>query len=377
MKTMTQRRLLLLSLGLTAFAAPACLVDDATDLLCDDTIEARFVAYTDAVNALIDVSTDLKASVGASCVAIAKDLGATDVPDLSDLDDPDFDAKLTTACTKANTAIQDALAAKPLLAIEVIGGECRIDASAQLACESKCVVSGECTPGTIELRCEPGELSGKCDATCTGSCTVTQGSVDCNGACSGTCNGTCDGACSQKDGTGKCIGKCNGSCTGSCTGTCEVVPPSATCSGSCKGGCSIEYKEPYCEGKLTPAKCDLDVDCRAACNAQAQLKAECTPPKLVVTLDGDATSPLAKTLTTNLPSLYIAAVELGPNLIEAGADVATKGVAAADAAVDALGCAALYSTALLGTFEATVVASASVQASVSASVSINATVGIN
>jgi len=376
MKLATIVRSIAFGLGLAALSTSGCLVDNALDLVCDDTIEARFNAYAGAVKALVDVSQDLKASVGASCVAIAKDLGATDVPDLSNLDDPKFDEKLTQACTKANEAIKAALAAKPLLAVEVIGGECRIDASAQLACESKCVVSGTCEPGSVELRCEPGELSGTCDAQCTGECTVTTGSVECQGGCSGTCNGVCAGTCSLKDSNGTCIGKCYGECKGACTGTCDVVPPSAKCSGSCKGGCSVDYKAPYCEGKLVPPKCNLDVDCQAACNAQAQLKAECTPPTLIVTLDGVGDGALAKTLTTNLPALYVAALEYGPNLVEAGADVAVKGVEAADAAVDALGCAALYSTSILATFNASVVASASLSASIQASVTINATVGV-
>jgi hypothetical protein len=368
---------LVLPLAFAALAFPGLTAAGCGSInpTCDETIGARLEAFSNAADALVAASTKLKGSVGASCVAIATDLGQKDVPDLSNTDDPDFDAKLQAACTLANQGIDAELKAGAKLSIEVIGGQCTIAANAQFDCEANCSVTGTCDPGSIEVRCSPGELSGSCEAQCTGECTVTAGSVECEGGCSGTCQGDCSGECAVKDGNGKCAGKCTGTCSGQCTGTCKAVPPAATCSGSCKGGCSVDYKAPVCEGKITPPMCDLDADCQAGCSAQAQLEAECTPPTIKVTLTGGVTGKLGSTLEKNLPALYSAAVDQGQNFIEAAADVATKSVDAADAALDSVACVATYGADLVSRFEASVSASVSVSVSIQASASVSAKAG--
>lgn len=343
--------------------------------LCDATIGARVEAFISATDALIAATAKLKNSVGASCVAIATDLGQKDVPDLSKPDDPDFDTKLQTACTLANQGLDAELKAGATLSLEIVGGQCTLAASAQFNCEAKCSVTGTCDPGGVELRCEPGDLSGTCEAKCTGDCTVTTGSVACDGGCSGQCTGDCSGACAVKDNKGKCAGKCTGKCSGQCTGTCQAVPPSAKCSGSCKGGCSVEYKAPTCEGTLKPPSCDLDADCQAGCSAEAQLTAVCTPPTINVVVTGGVTGKLASTLEANLPALYSAAIDQGPNVIEAAALVAAKGVDAGAAAVDSLGCLATYGVEVVSQFEASVSASVSVSVSIKASASVSAKAG--
>ena len=368
---------LMLPLGLAALAFPGLTAGGcgSLDPSCDQSIGARIEAFSSAVDALIATSTKLKSTVGGSCVAIATDLGQKNVPDLSNTDDADFDTKLQAACTLANQGIDAELQAGAKLSLEVIGGQCTIAASAQFDCEANCTVTGTCDAGGLEVRCEPGELSGSCEAKCTGECTVTSGSVECSGGCSGTCAGTCNGACAVKDNNGKCAGKCEGTCTGQCTGTCEVVPPTATCSGSCKGGCSVEYKAPTCEGKLTPPMCDLDADCQAGCSAEAQLSAECTPPVIKVTVTGGVSGNLGTTLEKNLPALYSAAVDQGPAVIEAAADVATKGVDAAGAAVATLACVATYGADLVSRFDTSISASVSVSVSIQASASVSTKAG--
>jgi hypothetical protein len=379
MKTLKSSRFVL-PLGLAVIAMPGLTATGCGALdpsSCDETIAARIQSFTAAVDALVKVSGELKSSVGASCVAIAKDLGQVDVPELGDPTDPMFDQNLQAACKLANAGIDAELKAGAKLAIEVVGGQCTIAANAQLSCEASCTVSGTCDPGTVELRCEPGELSGSCEAECQGSCTVTTGSVECEGECSGSCNGQCDGVCAAKDGSGKCVGKCEGSCKGSCTGTCTVVPPSAKCSGSCKGGCSVDYKAPVCEGKLEPPKCDIDADCQAGCNAQAQLEAECTAPEIKVTVEGGVSGNLGTTLEKNLPALYTAAVDQGQKVIDAAVDVAERSGPAAAAVLDSVGCVAQFGADVAAQFEAAASASISVSVSIQASAEVSAKAGAN
>lgn len=342
---------------------------------CDETIAARIESFTAAVDALVKVSGEMKASVGASCVAIANDLGQENVPELGDPSGDGFDQNLEAACSLASAGIDAELEAGATISLEIIGGQCKIAADAQLSCEASCDVSGGCQPGSVELRCEPGELSGSCDAECTGSCTVTTGSVECAGECSGTCSGECDGTCATKDGNGNCTGKCSGKCSGSCTGTCSVVPPSAKCSGSCKGGCSVEYTAPSCEGELTPPSCDIDVDCQAGCDAQAKLEAECTAPEIKVTVEGGVSGNLGSTLEKNLPALYTAAFEQGEAVVNAAVLVAERSGPAVAAVLDSVGCVAQFGANVAGKFEAAASASVSVSVSVSASASVSGKAG--
>jgi len=352
-----------LALGL---AAPMLLASGCSDdLTCDDSIVAKVEAFQGAVDALVKVSGDMKASVGVACANIANDLGQTGVPDVSDptaLSDDD----VTTACNLAKAGITASINASGSISVQVIGGECHVKADAQISCEASCSVDGSCDPGTVDVRCDPGELSGSCSAECTGSCTVETGSVDCQGGCSGTCNGDCSGAC----GAG-CSGKCDGTCTGQCTGTCDVVAPSATCSGSCKGGCSVEYTAPKCEGELKPPSCDIDAECKGGCNAQGNLEAECTEPQIIIEGNAD----LKATLEANLPAIFLVFKVQGALVLDSAAYVAQTAGGVAEAAVGVPACVAKFAGDLVAQFSGAVSASASVSVSVSASADVGGSTG--
>ncbi len=359
------------ALALPALASGGCLADGP----CDPSTGGKIAAFAGAVDALVKTANKLKVTVGTSCAAIATDLGQKNVPSVKDPNDPKFDDNLQQACTMAQAAIQLEIDAGATIGVEVIPGQCSIDAKAQFSCEAECSVSGSCDPGSIEVRCEPGELSGQCDAQCQGSCTVTSGTVDCQGQCSGACSGDCGGTCVATGAKGACNGKCNGACNGKCTGTCSIIPPSAKCQGSCKGGCSISYKAPKCEGKLKPPSCDVDADCEAGCNAQAQFKAECSPPQINVVIGGKASVNLKSTLSANLPALFIAGIEQGKDVVLAAGDVADKAVPAAEAALGVAACFFKYGADLASNFGASISASASVSVSIQASASVSAKAG--
>jgi hypothetical protein len=360
-----------LGLGAPMFLAGGC---GEAGLDCAADVQAKVKAFQGAVDALVAVSAEMKAAIAVSCAKIATDLGATDVPDVSKpetLTDDD----LQKACDAATLKLDAELQAGAEISLEIVGGECHVNASAQLSCEASCSVEGGCDPGSIDIRCEPGELSGSCEAECQGSCTVTSGSVSCEGGCSGTCQGDCSGECATTDGGGKCAGKCEGTCKGECTGTCEVVPPSAKCEGSCKGGCSIAYKAPQCEGELKPPSCDINAECKGGCNAQGQLDAECTPPKIKVTVTGGANGNLAATLEANLPEIFLAFKVQGGLFLDAAAYVAETAVDVAGAVITIPACVLVFGADLATKFGASVEASVSVSVSVEASASVGGKAG--
>lgn len=351
----TAAPILLFGLGAPALFASGC-GDDP--LGCDATLAAKVEAFRGAVDALVQVSGEMKATVAVACSNIATELGATDVPDVGDGTNVEDDT-ITEVCNLASTTLSAAIDASGGITVSISGGKCEVAADAQISCEANCSVDGSCTPGGVEARCEPGELSGSCSAECTGSCTVETGSVE----CAGTCEGTCTGECS----TGPSGGICEGECSGGCEGTCEVVAPEATCEGSCKGGCSVEYEAPSCEVELTEPDCQLEAECEGGCEAQGNLKAECTPPSIVVEGDAD----IAAVLEANLPDLVLAAQVQGELFLESAAFVAETGVAVAGAAIGQAGCVAQFGADLAAEFGASVEASASVSVSVEASASVS------
>jgi hypothetical protein len=359
----------LMPLMFAGLAAPGFLTGCGDDPFgCEDSVKVRINAFNDAVAALTTASASMKASVGVACVNIAKSLGAMDVMDPAGNDMTDDELK--SACSIASTSLKTAVSADATFAITVEGGECTIDASAQLNCEASCDVSGSCTPPSVEVACEAGKLSGGCTAECSGSCTVETGSVSCEGKCGGTCEGSCDGECSAQDGMGNCAGSCKGSCTGECKGSCEVVAPSASCSGKCTGGCSVDFQAPSCEGELDLGGCDIDADCSAGCNGEAKLEASCTPPKVVIVSSLDAA--IVADLQVNLGEIFLAFDVKGQAFVDAALDVADKGVGVLTAATESLGCAALSAGA---DFSAAASASVSVSVSVEASASVGGSAG--
>lgn len=208
---------------------------------------------------------------------------------------------------------------------------CEASVSAKANCQAKCDVSGKCdikanppkcTGGKLQVSCkgsctaEAGatvQCTGGCTGTCQGSCTVQTGGVECAGRCNGTCKGAAQG------GTGEGI-TASGECKGTCEGTCEVTAPGAQCSGSCSGSCSAECKaeanasvkcDGKCEGDFEPISCEggkleggcqVDAKCDANCDASVKAKAECSPPRLAIRVEGAANAQLLiDTLEANLP----------------------------------------------------------------------------
>lgn len=403
-----------------------CSAEDLKDLAegCDEmnvaiSGDATAIASLDVdakVKVALQATADLKAmadlmvaDVGKACVAIATDLGATDTwTAKGDAKSTEYVKYACNAATaKIDAIMQAGASAGCTFSLAIQGGACEADFSAQAKCDAQCSASGTCDPGTIEARCDPGELSGTCSAECSGSCSATveqpkiacEGTCNascegsCSGACEGTikggcdgvCEGTCDGEASNGQAAGSCKGECKGSCTqpaasatcegsckasckGTCTGSCEVSGGAKVkCDGSCKGGCSVEYTAPKCEGTFKPPSCEVDANCSASCQGSVTAKAKCTPPTVnfvaqCAVSSGDIDK-LVATLKTNLPALYQVGVVRGQAAVKAAADAATA-ITGTFKAAGSLGGKAVACIA--------VAAQTHVQASASISVSVEA-----
>ncbi|MBW2457206.1 MAG: hypothetical protein JRI68_22020 [Deltaproteobacteria bacterium] len=362
----------ILAMGLTMPATLMVGCDDDLGLDCEADIVAKVEAFNGAVDALIRVSGEMKASVAVACANMATDLGSTDAPDVGDGSNVSDD-DVTAACNAASAALDVAVSASGGVSLQIIGGKCEVNASAQLNCEASCSVDGSCDPGGVEARCEPGELSVSCSGECSGECTVESGSVTCEGSCSGTCEGDCSGTCAATGTSGACSGSCEGTCEGECTGTCEIVPATAECSGSCKGGCEGTATAPSCEAELTPPSCDIDAECSGGCEAEGNISAECTPPQIIVEVEGNAD--LKATLEANLPDIFLVFEVQGALVVDSAVYVAETAIGVAAAALEVPACLAQFGAELTGKFTGAVEASASVNVSVSASASASGSAG--
>ncbi len=337
--------------------------------LCGADISAQIDALVGATDALEARTLDLEGRVLTACLNIAEDLnGVRPTPTGS------LDQRVQSACSTASTAIQ-AAAASANLSYAITPPVCTVDASAQLSCEATCDVSGSCTPGTVETRCEPGDLSvvcsGTCEANATCEVTATATEVLCDGSCEGVCTGSCSGSTNA-------AGQCDGVCNGSCSGNCTIRPGSAgvTCGANarCRGGCSVTGSLPECRTELTPPVCDVDADCQAGCEAQGSFSATCQPATVQASGTGAAT--LVATLEENLPVM----LEVRDGLVALGADAAGLVSAAQTVATRVSGipaCAAASVTEIVAGAQAAAAAAASVQVTVSVSVSVTASAGVS
>ncbi|MEZ4313246.1 MAG: hypothetical protein R3F14_34940, partial [Polyangiaceae bacterium] len=340
-------------------------------------IDANVKTFMAAAGTLQVLADDIVADVSAACIDIAVAAGR----DSSKWDGKEGSELVKAACDEASLGLDAAFAAAGNASLQVLveGGECKVSVDATADCYAKCDVEGKCTPGELEVQCEPGKLAGKCEGTCKGSC--EGGSVTCNGACSATCTGTCtercigkcDGADSQDKCNGTCEGQCTGSCGGTCSGSCEVQE--ASCQGTCTGECSVEFQEPYCTGKVTEPSCDIDAECKANCQASVQAEAVCTPPKVTVNVIGEGTATLsavADALAKHLPVLIETSAERGEIAVDAAETLATSGEAivngAAELSVKAGACAIAAATAAAN-------ASIEIKVSVQASASVSSSAG--
>jgi hypothetical protein len=343
-------------------------------------VDAKLRTFLQASGRLQDLGNQVASDAGAACVDIAKAAGrnpsAWEGKQGSDL--------VTAACDEADVGLKNTLAAATGASLQVLveGGECKVAVDAAADCYAKCDTSGKCSPGDLQVQCEPGKLAGRCGGTCEGTC--EGGTVQCNGECSATCSGTCAGNCigtcggAQSNGPcgAKCEGQCTGgACSGTCSGACKVQ--GATCDGTCTGNCSVQFQEPRCTGNVTPPKCDLDAQCKSGCQARVQTDAQCTPPKLTVKVIGTSNArldALVPVLEARLPVLVQIGFQRGKELTDAAGALASsaKGVAsgAGSLSVKAGACAVAAAQAALA-------ASVQIQVSVKASAQVSGTAGAN
>ncbi|HEY6557314.1 MAG TPA: hypothetical protein VI072_08575 [Polyangiaceae bacterium] len=343
---------------------------------CEGELGAKVGAFRDAVDVLIEVSGDMKAELGVACYEIAKDLGDTTVQDPGNgqaLTDP----QLTTLCNAAKARLDASLQAAGQVTISIEGGQCRINAQAQVNCEASCTANAECSGGEIEARCTPGELSVVCQGECAASATCqgsAQVAANCEGSCDATCTGTCEGTCAGDTDTGAgCKGVCEGECKGTCNGNCKLAGNASIQCGAqarCKGECTGTATAPQCEAKLTPPECEVNADCSAACESKASLEASCEPIKVVVAFGGTANASLKSTLEANMPAILRVAgkAKLAGQAI---GQVGQAGLRVAGEITASGSCFASVGAGFITKLESAVAASATVNVSFQASASVS------
>lgn len=380
-------------------------------------VNAKVKAFSVASAELRAVSDSLKVDVKAACVKIAVDLGETDRwtndPEDTSVSNPEKTGACDVAASRIDAIMTASVAAGASFALDVSGAECHVDTVIQKTCEDTCKTDTSCTEAKIEERCEPGQLSVKCEAECKAEA-VCQGQVDvaancmgkceseCQGTCSGElygtvtggcegkcegkcdgvatpkggmvgCAGTCEGKCSLPKAGAQCTGKCAASCNGKCKGECKIEASAGVKCGatvSCKGGCTGTYSEPTCETELTPGVCTTDTICQTSCSAQAVARTICSGPHTTLRCDVSASEDVAKlkaTLDANLPAIFIVAKAKGKLI----ADALDKVQASGQAVIDSTGEAGSKSFAC-----ATVAAAAAVQSYATATITLNAAASV-
>jgi hypothetical protein len=351
---------------------------------------AKLKAGTAAAVEIKGFADKVDADLKLACGNMAKDLGQP-----GDFKDGQSACK---AAIKGINETKAKLGANAKLALTVKEPKCQADLNAYADCAGKCDVKASGPSAKVE--CEPGKLSGKCDANCEGSCDVEAG-AKCEGTCSGSCDaevkascsGKCNGKCDGKTSSGAscagtCEGKCEGGtvkgeCKGKCGGTCELKAQ-AKCEGTCTGKCSVEMKAPKCTGEVKPPQ--MSADCKASCDANVSAKMECTPAKVGLAVEGAADAAVATkfqaTIEKNFPLLLKVAIGIGERGAKLAANVQTvvEGVsgsvqAIASSSGDAAksGMIAGQITACLGaTFKGAIAAAGSLKANVNVSVDVKA-----
>jgi hypothetical protein len=353
-------------------------------------VEGKLKAALAAGANLQKVAAGVQADVVTACGNLAKDLGAS----ASDVSSKDPQKVCGVAVKLINSLKAKASGS---LKVNVVPPKCSASMSAMADCAAKCDASVK--PGSAQVKCEGGEISGSCSGQCSGSCTVEAGaqcSGSCGGSCSGKCQGNftgkcdgkCQGKCDGKNSHGSCAGTCDGTCTGnasgSCSGTCSgscsascTMQGKADCKGTCSGGCSVKMKEPQCSGKIVPPK--MSADCKANCNAKVSGKVDCIPARVTVEIAGAADAQAATTLKValekNLPAILKVTLGLKGRLEDAVASVKTS-VEGIKAVVSGAGAGALkVAGCIAGAVKGEVAASASINVSVKASASASGSAG--
>jgi hypothetical protein len=354
----------------------------------DGELDPAVRRFMEASNRFGDAAAGIEGDVLTACANIARDLGAEDTWSRLEGSDQVSNAAGTGACDVATrlaeARILEAGQASASLSLVVSRGECHYDFEAQAQCEAGCALNTVCDSGTVETRCEPGELSVMCQAQCEAGSTC-EGSdlpANCTGQCEATCQGQCAGSCVAEDGSvtendPNCRGKCSSSCNGTCRGLCKVEAPEGVACGidvRCTGECTGSYSDPVCTSEFTPPTCTVDASCYASCAAEVAANAVCDPPTIRVFVDlhvAPELQPLVATLERNLPALFQAAEQKGRVLLDAAGDLEESGIVVQDRLEDldgaSLACVASSASVLaeaVGRLDVSVQASARVKVSI-------------
>lgn len=328
-------------------------------------IEAFLFAANDFSEAAISVQNDLLAA----CQRMGRALGMPEA-DLS-ASGPGAEP-VRIVCSAVNDRYREELqairaASSTRIEFQSRPPHCEVSVDAYARCAAEC--EARVDPGSIELRCEGGEIRGRCAAQCTGSC-----AIDVEGQCSGTCEGACEGSCSAAQRDGSCAGRCDGVCRGQC-----VVSAQASCEGECRGGCSVEFEEPHCTGTVRPAS--VSSRCRASCDARMEAHARCTPGETRMTVSGGVDASMqprveaVQRATAEGVSAIVALRTRVERLQSSGREIARLAPelpqAAATVGIGAVACATAGAGAVADAM-ASVSVSVEVSVSVSASASVSA-----
>lgn len=354
-------------------------------------LNGQIKAFLDASAKLKDATAKMEIGLVESCGKLGKDLGMKDEEVKAE---PKGDGKAAEkVCTAVAAKVKAAVdaSAKGKLTLTIEEPKCYADIDVMMKCFDEC--GSPIKGGKLDVSCKEGKLSGKCDANCTGSCTVDADAKctgTCKGSCSGkceanftgTCGGKCDGKCDGKASKGAeckgvCEGKCDAKAEGQCGGTCEgecsaacEIKAGAKCEGQCTGGCSVDYKAPSCTGKFEPP--EVSIDCQVSCGAKAAASIKCDPPELKVAFTGAASVDAVKlvaALQKTMPKIVKIQLASGKRVLEAVKAVGEAGIKLKDGAVKAGGKAIVCIGKAL---EATASASASISVNVNVSAKVNA-----
>ncbi len=298
--------------------------------------EATVRAFVAATQDLVEVSAQMETEVLGACRNIGGDLGVAS----TDLQQPD----VRPVCGAVTWKIDSILEAGAELDVRATPPQCSASAQAKADCSAACDVQVD--PGEIVAQCEPAKLSGRCEGRCVGRC-------------EGTCRGECDGTCQASNASGQCAGRCDGTCKGQCD---------ATCHARCEG----EWRAPKCEGHVRPPS--ASGNCSAACDARAEIRAQCSPAKVEIQSNAAAEdlARLVASLRQNLPALVHAQFKLSKKLASAAKTLV-------DVSADlpeAIGKASLQAGACIAASASAVAqASARIDVSIQASASVTGKVG--
>ena len=327
---------------------------------------AKIEAFLSAVIAWNDAAMGIESDLLAACGRTGRALGMAE----ADLSGSGSDG-VRAVCSAVEAYLRTEMAALRESAggtidIDARPPHCEVSVEAYGSCMAECEATVD--PGSVEITCDGGEIRGTCDAECRGSC-----AVDVEASCSGICEGSCEGTCSARNADGSCAGTCDGACHGRC-----VVSGSASCTGECRGDCSIEYREPYCTGRVRQPT--ASARCRASCDARIEATARCTPGEMHVNvtagLDADGQARLLRVqaairdgvsailaIRTRIERLRDAGAEIVRLAPEIPSSAAAVGINAAVCATAAAGAVASASASVSVSVEVSVSMSASVSGS--------------